>query len=74
MTGLAGCGVPPPEECFSEPEPVTSTDGNVYRCTAAEDCPRSSRVSLCVDDTGARDVPCIRCLDTRCVTIAPESC
>lgn len=47
--------------------------GGVYRCTAAEDCPRSSRVSLCVADTGGQET-CIRCLDTQCVTMIPETC
>jgi hypothetical protein len=47
--------------------------GEVYRCTASEDCPRSSRASLCVTDTGTQD-ECIRCLDTRCVRVTPEAC
>lgn len=73
MAGLAGCGTPPPEECTSKQLPVTDAQGAVYRCTAAEDCPRSSRVPLCVTDSGAQQ-DCIRCLDTRCVTITPETC
>ena len=73
MAGLAGCGTLPPEECASKQLPVTDAQGDVYRCTAAEDCPRSSGVSLCVTDTGSQ-APCIRCLDTQCVTITPESC
>ena len=74
MTGLAGCGVRSPEECASKKEPMTSPEGTVYRCTAAEDCPRSSRVSLCVDDIGSQDSACIRCVATECVTITPETC
>jgi hypothetical protein len=73
VAGLAGCGIPPPEECASKQEPVMNAEGGIYRCTAAEDCPRSSRVSLCIADTGGQEA-CIRCLDTRCVTITPESC
>ena len=73
--GLAGCNPPPPEECVSKQVPVTNAQGDVYRCTASEDCPRSSRVSLCVTDTGSQD-ECVRCLDTRCVRILPppEEC
>ncbi|HEX5752556.1 MAG TPA: hypothetical protein VFZ09_40500 [Archangium sp.] len=73
VAGLAGCGIPPPEACVQEPTPVLDAQGDVFRCIAAEDCPRSSRISLCVDDAGG-DVACIRCLETRCVTIAPETC
>lgn len=73
MAGLAGCGIPPPEECASKQEPVAHPEGGVYRCTAAEDCPRSSRVSLCVADTGSQET-CLRCLDTQCVVITPETC
>jgi hypothetical protein len=73
VAGLAGCGIPPPEECVQEPEPVLDAQGGAYRCIASEDCPRSSRVSLCVDDASGQ-VACIRCLETRCVTIAPETC
>lgn len=50
-----------------------NAEGGVHRCTAAEDCPRSSRVSLCVDDIGGQEA-CIRCLDTECVTLLPETC
>ncbi|MCY1073408.1 hypothetical protein [Archangium lansingense] len=53
---------------------MTSPEGTVYRCTAAEDCPRSSRVSLCVDDIGSQDAACIRCMNTECVAITPETC
>ncbi|MFY0526600.1 hypothetical protein ACN28I_26805 [Archangium gephyra] len=73
VAGLAGCGIPPPEECASKKEPVLDAHGGVSRCTAAEDCPRSSRVSLCVDDIGGQDA-CIRCLDTECYTMLPETC
>lgn len=73
VAGLTGCGTP--EECLLQPVPVTNTNGDVYRCTASEDCPRSSRVSLCVADTGSQQ-ECVRCMDTRCVLISPlpESC
>lgn len=73
IAGLFGCNAPSITECASKQVPVTNAQGDVYRCTAVEDCPRSSRVSLCVTDTGS-DEDCIRCLDTRCVRITPESC
>ncbi len=73
MAGLAGCGVPPPEACASKQEPVLDAQGGPSRCIAAEDCPRSSRVPLCIADTGDRET-CIRCLDTQCVTLIPETC
>jgi hypothetical protein len=71
--GLAGCDTPSPEECASKQLPVTNAQGDVYRCTASEDCPRSSSVALCVTDTGSQDA-CIRCVDTRCVLVTPEDC
>jgi len=71
--GLVGCNSLPLEECASQQVPVMDAQGGVYRCTAAEDCPRSSRVSLCVTDTGSSE-ECIRCLDTRCVRTTPEAC
>jgi hypothetical protein len=71
VTGLVGCGRAPSEEC--RPQPVLNAEGQSYRCVVAEDCPRSSNVTLCV-----RDVPgpleCIRCLDTACVRVPPETC
>jgi hypothetical protein len=73
VAGLTGCDTR--EECVPRPVPVTNSSGDVYRCTAVEDCPRSSRVSLCVADTGTQQ-ECVRCLDTECVLISPlpESC
>ncbi len=73
VAGLTGCGTR--EECVPQQVPVTNSGNEVYRCTTAEDCPRSARVSLCISDTGSQE-ECIRCLDTRCVSIVPpeESC
>ncbi|HYO56507.1 hypothetical protein [Archangium sp.] len=71
--GLAGCNGPSSEECASKQLPVKNVQGDVYRCTASEDCPRSSRVSLCVSDTGNQE-ECIRCVDTQCVLVTPETC
>jgi hypothetical protein len=73
VAGLTGCETR--EECVPKPVPVTNASGGVYRCTAGEDCPRSSRVSLCVADTDTQ-LECVRCLDTECVLITPlpESC
>jgi hypothetical protein len=72
--GLFGCDTPSDEACAS-PQVVRVMDaqGDVYRCTASEDCPRSSRVSLCVTDTSSFE-ECIRCQDTQCVRIIPETC
>jgi hypothetical protein len=54
---------------------MNTSNGDVYRCTAPEDCPRSARVSLCISDTDLQE-ECLRCLDTRCVvmTTPSESC
>ncbi|WP_395853803.1 hypothetical protein [Cystobacter fuscus] len=71
VTGLAGCGPSDSQAC--QPVPVRDEQGNDYRCVASEDCPRSPTMTLCV-----RDIPgpleCIRCLDTRCVRVPPETC
>ncbi len=63
------------EVCGSRQETLLGADAGFYRCTTAEDCPRSSRVTLCVADTGTQQ-ECVRCLDTECVLISPlpESC
>lgn len=45
----------------------------LYRCIAPEDCPRSSRVSVCVTDVSAEE-ECIRCENTVCVRAIPEAC
>lgn len=74
VAGPTGCGTR--EECVPQPVPVTNTrNGDVYRCTAPEDCPRSARVSLCISDTDLQE-ECLRCLDTQCVvmTTPSESC
>jgi hypothetical protein len=71
--GLAGCNAAPAEPCVPEPQPVLNAQGAEYRCTASEDCPRPSGVPLCVSDIGNPE-ECIRCLDTRCVRVPPETC
>ncbi|WP_257462128.1 hypothetical protein [Archangium lipolyticum] len=72
--GLFGCDTPSSEGCASKQVvPVTDVQGDVLRCTASEDCPRSSRVSLCVTDTDSFE-ECIRCENTQCVRITPEAC
>ncbi len=45
----------------------------IYRCIAPEDCPLSSRVSVCVTDVSAEE-ECIRCENTVCVRVVPEAC
>ncbi|ATB35261.1 hypothetical protein CYFUS_000673 [Cystobacter fuscus] len=71
VTGLAGCGPSDSEAC--KPVSVLDAQGGAYRCVASEDCPRSPTMTLCV-----RDIPgpleCIRCLDTYCVRVPPETC
>ena len=71
--GLAGCGGAPAEGCTSKQLPETDAQGGVYRCTASEDCPRSSGVAVCVTDTASNE-ECIRCVDTQCLRITPEAC
>ncbi|MFL5358568.1 hypothetical protein [Archangium sp.] len=71
--GLAGCNTAPAEECASQQLPVINAQGAEYRCTASEDCPRSSGVPLCVSDTGNLEA-CVRCIETRCYTVTPEAC
>ncbi|WNG41781.1 hypothetical protein F0U61_03645 [Archangium violaceum] len=73
MAGLAGCNSTPPEGCAPEPQELLDSEGHVYRCIASEDCPRTSRLTLCVSDTDVLD-ECIRCLETKCVRVFPEVC
>ncbi len=69
--GLAGCNAL--VECRLQAEPVVNAEGQEYRCTASEDCPRSSRESVCVTDVNPTE-ECVRCVDTRCVRFSPGVC
>ncbi len=61
------------EVCGSSTQDVTRDDGEVYRCVTSEDCPRTSRVNLCVTDVSPV-AECVRCEETKCVSVIPESC
>lgn len=61
------------EVCGSHQEALLSADGGSYRCTTAEDCPRSSRVSVCVTDVSPQQ-ECVKCEQTRCAKVIPEAC
>jgi hypothetical protein len=69
--GLLGCN--DIEVCGSRQESLGTADGGVYRCTTAEDCPRSSRVSVCVTDVSPQQ-ECVKCEGTECTKVIPESC
>ncbi|RJS20169.1 hypothetical protein DRW03_20675 [Corallococcus sp. H22C18031201] len=71
VSGLLGCN--DLEVCGSTPIDIDRSDGGVYRCVTSEDCPRTSRVSLCVSDVSPQR-ECVRCEETRCVRIVPEAC
>ncbi|WP_224368009.1 hypothetical protein [Hyalangium versicolor] len=61
------------EVCGSRQESLADTDGGVYRCATAEDCPRSSRVSVCVTDVSPQQ-ECVKCQQTNCLKVIPEAC
>ncbi|NOJ80573.1 hypothetical protein [Myxococcus xanthus] len=69
--GLFGCN--DLEVCGSTASAITRDGGEPYRCVTAEDCPRTSRVNVCVTDVSPVEV-CVRCQDTKCVTVTPEAC
>lgn len=69
--GLLGCN--DIEVCGSRQELLPATDGGTYRCTTAEDCPRSSRVSVCVTDVSPQQ-ECVKCQNTLCNKVIPEAC
>jgi hypothetical protein len=69
--GLLGCNNL--EVCGSTPIDIVGRDGGVYRCVTSEDCPRTSRVSVCVTDVSP-ERECVSCEETRCVRVVPESC
>jgi hypothetical protein len=71
VAGLTGCDVL--GECRPRTELMVSAEGQDYRCVAAEDCPRASRETVCVNDVSVTEA-CIRCVDTRCVRFLPEDC
>ena len=71
VIGLVGCDATLSEACA--PQGVHDEGGRDYRCVTSEDCPRSANVTLCVRDVPG-EVECIRCLDTRCVRVPPETC
>ena len=70
--GLAGCGGAD-AVCSVRTERVMAVDGTAYRCTVAEDCPRPSRVFVCVTDRNP-DQACVRCAQTVCERVIPEVC
>ena len=61
------------EVCGSTQETLLSPDDSPYRCTTAEDCPRSSRVSVCVTDVSPQQ-ECVTCEETMCTRVIPEQC
>jgi len=61
------------EVCGSRQETLSSADNGPYRCTTAEDCPRSSRESVCVTDVSPEQA-CIKCQETLCTRVVPEQC
>lgn len=69
--GLLGCN--DLEVCGSTSQDVTRDEGSVYRCVTSEDCPRTSRVDVCVTDVSPI-AECVSCVESRCVTIIPEKC
>lgn len=71
VAGLSGCN--DIEVCSSHQEALLGADGEFYRCTTAEDCPRSSRVSVCVTDVSPQQ-ECVTCLETVCTKVIPEAC
>lgn len=71
LVGLGACN--DLEVCGSRRVPVSQPDGGAYRCVAAEDCPRTSRESVCVTDVSTERA-CVTCADTVCQVIIPEPC
>ena len=72
MAALVGCDSASSSQCE---RPLQNDQGEDYRCVVPEDCPRPSQVLLCITDTGTQEQPeCIRCRDTRCVSVTPEAC
>ncbi|WP_371877535.1 hypothetical protein [Pyxidicoccus parkwayensis] len=69
--GLLGCN--DLEVCGSTTADITRDNGEVFRCVTSEDCPRTSRVSVCVTDVSPV-AECVRCEDSRCVAVIPEAC
>ncbi|WP_366934943.1 hypothetical protein [Pyxidicoccus fallax] len=69
--GLLGCN--DLEVCGSTTEVITRDNGEVYRCVTAEDCPRTSRVNVCVTDVSPV-AECVQCEDTQCISVIPEAC
>jgi hypothetical protein len=61
------------EVCGSMTRDVTRDTGEAYRCVTSEDCPRTSRVNVCVTDVSPV-AECVRCEDTKCVSVIPEAC
>ena len=61
------------EVCGASYEDLKRSDQSLYRCTLAEECPRSSREFVCVTDVTS-EAACIKCVETRCVRVTPEPC
>lgn len=52
---------------------LTYADGSPLPCAHAEDCPRTSVQSICVDD-GVPQRACVRCDEFRCVEVLSRVC
>jgi hypothetical protein len=61
------------EVCGSTTQAINQANGESYRCVTSEDCPRTSRVNVCVTDVSPV-AECVRCEDTKCVSVIPEAC
>ena len=71
VSGSTGClGA---SDACTQADEVRDARGEAYRCIASEDCPRAANETLCVSDISS-ELECIRCRDTHCVRITPETC
>jgi hypothetical protein len=73
FTAASALGCNDLEVCGSRREPVLASDGRGYRCTTAEDCPRTAGVSVCVIDVSSEQT-CVTCAETVCTQVIPEKC
>jgi hypothetical protein len=71
LASLLGCN--DLEVCGSTAKDISRDDGSVYRCVTSEDCPRTSRVNVCVTDVSPV-AECVQCEDSKCILVTPEAC
>lgn len=73
LFALAAYSCAPPRVCDETREDVRSSDGGIWRCARAEDCPRRANSVVCETDA-LPEVECVNCEANTCLRHIPVLC